>query len=460
MSDQILVSFQGEGSGVEDLTWGQIGLWQSIEGSGDSRTLGGVNELPPGTAVGDVAETLRFVMSRHQALRSRLLFEPDGTPRQVCASSGEIALEIVDASDADPAEVAEEVKERYQRKHFDYENEWPVRMAVVRRRGVPTHIVAVYLHLAIDATGMTVLLQDIGSRDRRTGDAAPVTAMQPLEQARRQRSAAAQRQCAASLRHLEHVLRTVPASRFGEPRPGREPEFRMIRYRSPATLLAARAIGARESVTIAPVLLASFAVALARFTGSNPVLALVMVNNRFRPGFADTVSAVAQITPLMVDVADLTVTEAIGRAAQSALNAYKNAYYDPYRQDEVLERVERERGEQIDLSCYYNDRRLQLADQRSDPVPTPQEIRDALGRGTEHWEDDVEMPRAKLYLHVDDPPGAVDFVLSVDTRFFSPADMQALVRGMESVAVEAALDPSATTAVRSGSTTPACSSHI
>jgi hypothetical protein len=58
------------------------------------------------------------------------------------------------------------------------------------------------------------------------------------------------------------------------------------------------------------------------------------------------------------------------------------------------------------------------------------------------------MSTRKLYLNVDDPPGAIDFVMSVDNRYFSAEDAVAVVQGMEAVAVQAAVEPTAPTGVR------------
>src|SRR5205823_9987647 len=151
----------------------------------------------------------------------------------------------------------------------------------------------------------------------------------------------------------------------------------------------------------------------------NPVMALVTVSNRFRPGLAEAVSTVTSISPYLIDVADITVGEAVTRSARSVLHTYKNAYCNPYEQDEVVDRVTAERGEDLDLSCYHNDRRQQGREQ-SGPAPTLEQIRAALPLSTCEWvHDDPEMPKTKLYLYVDDPPGAVDFLLTVDCRYFS-----------------------------------------
>lgn len=445
-----MVRFEGEGSGVEPLTWGQIGLWQGVEANGKSPTMGGTMPIPPGLSVEDAAEMLRFITSRHQSLRTRLRLQGPGTPPlQVVETAGEVPLDIVDVGDGeDPAEVAAAVERGYQKKNFDYETEWPVRMAVIRQDGAITHAVVTYLHLSLDATGLEVLFADLAARDPQTGEAAaPVTAMQPLEQARSQRTPAAQRQNASSLRHLDTVLRAVSPLRFGEPRYPGEPTFEAVRYTSPATLLAIRSIAARDMVHTSPILLACFAVGLARVTANNPVLAMILVSNRFRPRFAESVSAVVQVSPFMIDVADISLREAVIRARSGVMATYKNAYYDPYEQDEVIDRIQADRGQEVDLDCFYNDRRNPDRDESADPIATPEEIRAALPLSTMSWPDEIGLPRRSLYLHVDDPDGAIEFNLSVDRRFFSRPDAESVARAFEAVAVESALDPSALTAI-------------
>ena len=96
----------------------------------------------------DVAAGLRFIMSRHQSLRTKLRFGPDGQTRQVVHACGEIALEVVDAGDGDPAEVAAAVAAGYKARKFDYEHEWPLRMAVITHRGAATHVAEMICHLA------------------------------------------------------------------------------------------------------------------------------------------------------------------------------------------------------------------------------------------------------------------------------------------------------------------------
>ncbi|HEX4722788.1 MAG TPA: condensation domain-containing protein [Pseudonocardiaceae bacterium] len=444
MVERILVPFDGDGSGVEDLTWGQIGLWQSTLDDGLSRTTGGITPLPPGTTVEALADTLRFTVSRHQSLRTRLVFDEDSEARQSCSASGELPLEIYDAVDREPAELATEVETLYQTTNFDYEHEWPIRTAGIRVGDHVVYMIATYHHLMIDADGMQALFADLAARDPETGaPAGPVTGIPPLEQARQQRTPAARRQSAASMRHLEKVFRTMSISRFGEPRKDGGPDCRQLRYRSPATHLAVRAAANKLGANTSAILLATFAVGLARFTGRSPVMAWLLVNNRFRTGFAESVSALVQMSPFLIDVTEATLAETINRAQGGAMRAYKNAYYDPYLQDETIARVVEERGGVIDRSCYYNDRRSAERDFTDEPVADAEQITAAVAQAELTWPNEPAMPQQKMYCHIDDVPGAIDFTISSDLRYFTEEEMVTIVRGMESVAIEIALDPAA-----------------
>ena len=449
---RILVPFHGAGEGVDELPWGQVALWHGMSLSGRSVTLPGVSPLPSNTTVEHMADLLGFMVGRHQALRTRLRFRDGGRPLQVCVTSGVVPLEVVDVADReDPAEVAEAVKARYRATVFDYEHEFPIRMAVIRRRGILTHMVAVYLHLALDAGGMAALLADIEARDPYTGAAAgPVTGMRPLEQAEHQRTPAARKKSVAAMAYLEQALRAMHPNQFGAPRYEGHGRV-MLRYRSPAAALAAQRIAAEQGTTTSSALLAVYAATIARFTGVGVVMTWLSVSNRFRPGFADTVSAVAQLSPFVIDVDGLSLGEVVARTRTCVLNAYKHAYFDPYEQDPVIDRVEADRGPFDHSSCFFLDRRRRK-DPTDGPVPTDNQIRALAGRGEHRWEHRPDMADRRLFLTVEDGPDAIDFVLVADTRFFSNTDMIALTTDLEHVAVRTAIEPKRPTGVGEQST--------
>jgi condensation domain-containing protein len=439
MTERVSVRFEGEGAGAGELSWGQREIWFAMQHQRSSLPVGGAFPLPAGTTVDGVAADLRFAVSRHQSLRTRLRFTADGGVQQVVAGSGEVGLEIVEAGGGDPAAVAHAVYRRYHDTPFSYESEWPIRWAVICQRGTATHLVSVVCHLAADGLGLMALAADLAARDPVTGRAAgPVTGMQPLEQARRQRGAAARRASDAALGHWAQLLRTIPARRFPGSGDKREPRYWQYLLDSPATSLAASAVAARTRVDTSVVLLAAFAVALSEITGSDPVVVRIVVSNRFRPGFADTVSPVNQTSLCVLQVAGVPFPEVVRRAWRAAIVAAKHAYYDPLRHRELLTRVGAERGEDVDISCLFNDRRV-VREQAAQP-PTMEEITAALTRSALAPGYQRGQPSDRLFLHINSGEDKAGYELNFDTHWVAPAAARACLRAIERVTVSAARD--------------------
>ncbi|NUR60312.1 MAG: condensation protein, partial [Catenulispora sp.] len=359
----IMVPFSGEGSGTEDLTWAQWGVWRAMQGFNSPFMVGGTMKLDAGTTLENVRQVLAFVVGRHESLRTRIRTDSEGRPMQVLAESGEVGLEVYDLDDGeDAAEQAEAIRARYEFEPFDIAQDWPVRMAVLRRDGVPDHFVAMYPHMVIDAFGFDALVGDLVHLDQETGAVlGPREGLQPREIARKQCTPAGARAGDASLRFWEHWLRRIPIRRFNGPHPEQDPRWWDATYDSRAAFIAVSAVSDRTGLGSGPVLLAAYAVAMARVTGVNPSVIRMVVSNRFRPGFSRSVSVVAQPGLCVIDVGDCSFDEAVLRAWQAQLATGKNSYYDPRRLAELREQVEKERGAALDLTCYFNDRRKALS---------------------------------------------------------------------------------------------------
>ncbi|KQV13279.1 MULTISPECIES: condensation domain-containing protein [unclassified Kitasatospora] len=438
-AERVTVHFAGDGAGTDELSWGMWEIWHAMVGQHSSLPIGGRAALPAGTTVADVAEELRYLMGRFPSMRTRLRFDATGRPTQELFASGSTALEVYEAGDADPEEVASLVEQRYRSTRFDYTEEWPVRMAVVRRDGLPTHLVSITHHLVTDAAGGVIMLRELQQRST-----APVTGLQQLEQAAWQRSPAGQRQNAQALRHWERVLRAIPARRFPVPTDPSTPRHWTAEFVSPALRLALPVIAERTGTDIRTVLLAVYAVALRRITGVGPVVVRPVVNNRFRSGLSDVVCMVAQAGISVLDIADGTFDEAVELTRRSAMTTYKHAYFHPEHLKELVGRISAERGEAVDVECFFNDRSLHPAPEEDGPPsgePLAQRLRKARADSVFQWVRRRDNALDALLLNFGDAPGGLVTEIQTDTRYFSPGDAEALAHGMEAVAVEAALDP-------------------
>ncbi len=444
-AERVAVDFEGPGAGVEELTWGQWSLWEAMTRHGSWMPLGGAKRLEAGVSVQDVAEELRYLVSRNPSMRTRLRFGPESAPRQELFGAGTVFLEVHDvAEDAEPDGTAAAVEAHYRHTPFDFADDWPVRMGVVRRHGELTHMVVVMCHLVTDAAGARVMLREVEARTT-----APPEGMQQLEQARWQRSEAGRRQGGRALRYHEKLLTALaPQNAPGASDP-RSPRYWTAEFRSRALRPAAGALARRTGATASTVLTALHAISLARVTGAHPVVMRPLVGNRFRPGLAEVVCMLTQPGLCVLDVADTTVDDAVGRVRRSVLSAYKYGYYDPRQLADLVDRVARERGPGFSVSCMFNDRRDESAAAPAAGPLTREQLRAARERSGFRWADRTDKPSERMFLTVEDEPDGILLRFAADTHHFPPALFEALLRGIENLAVRAALDPAATTGVTS-----------
>jgi hypothetical protein len=444
---RITVPFEGEGSGVGELTWGQFAAWRSMQVVEATEWAGGTMALPDGMTVREVINSLGFIMSRHQSLRTRLLAAGDGPPKQVLAASGAVTLEVY-ADDGDPERLADAIRARYEALPWDPYTDWPVRMAVVADAADPDRalwFVALYCHMVIDGYGFEALIADLDNLEPGTGrHLAPVAGVQPLDLAAAQQGGSALRQHNASLRYWERHLRTIEPRRFPVPLTPEPERWCEATLTSPATHLALAAVAGRTKVHTGTILLAAYAMMLGRLSGLPVGVFRIVVSNRFRPGFAESVSNLAQAGLAVIDTGGCDLDEAVTRTFKAQLTAGMYAYYHPRDLWALVERVGAERGAELDTGCYFNDRRRSAAQAPDLDVPAPERITAALPDTTLRWGPSSNEWDATCFLHVDAASDAVELTWRVDTVAVSPQMLESCLRGIESLVVGAALDPAGT----------------
>jgi hypothetical protein len=429
--DQIVIDFEGEGAGEGEFTWGQREWWTAMLQEDYWWPLGGIVDVSDGRSLDDLVDELRYRLCRYPALRTHVVSAANGRPRQIVSAAGSFALEVVEAGGYDPLGIAESLHERYTTTALDHAKEWPMRMGVVCRAGRPTHVVVLVGHIVIDAAGVGLL---VAQTEARMGT--PPRGLSALEQAAWQASPAGQRQNATALRYWEGVLRGLPPHRFRNPDGACSPRFWHGEFDSAYLSRAVQRISQRTGVEAPMVFLALFAVALHEVHGVNPVVVRPMVDNRFRPGLADSVCTVAQSAVCLLDVAGIPFDEVLRRTTRSALTAYKHAYVDPWDVEALIERVGAERGLELDTACFLNNRLRMMAS----PADC---VEDKPASSAFRWvRRDDKAPLDRLIMQIDDIPHGVRLTLHIDTAVVHPADGEAVPRRMAALAsAESGLGP-------------------
>jgi hypothetical protein len=122
------------------------------------------------------------------------------------------------------------------------------------------------------------------------------------------------------------------------------------------------------------------------------------------------------------------------------MTAYKHAYFDPEEMAALIAAVTAERAPDFNIGCYFNDRRVAYRDVTGGPMPQSSQISASLARTTFEWVRFQHNPVDRMFIHIDDVPETIRITLDIDTHFVSPADAETLLRGIETVALEAARD--------------------
>jgi condensation domain-containing protein len=450
--DQVALRFAGEAAGTGLLTWGQKAILQDMRDSGGQFSMAGMIELPPGSTVEDAALRVSQLMGRHAALRVRLGVDDAGRPCQEVAGSGRTSLDVLTVpDDAGPADVAgylADLLATWPLTRFDFHRDWPLRAAVVKRGDACLNLVWVLSHLVADGGAHLLLLEDLFS----AGTGGPPRP-QILDIARSEQERQLRQLSARAMPYWEAQLADIPARTFGEPVRPAQPageRYQQVRFTSPAAQLAVAAIARRTGTDVSRATLAVIATAIARVTGLTPLTIKVMVNNRFRPGLAEVIAPIAQNSVITVDVGDASVDEVVARVRGASMTAAMRAYYDPDDLSELTARLDARRGYPATVTCRVNDQRRMVMRGKAQPADgelSAEHVRQRLEETSLTWLGTKADGHEQVNILVENRSDALSLRLLWDAWSLSNGQVEALLRGVEEVAVAAAADPAAPTAV-------------
>jgi hypothetical protein len=456
--DRMIIRLAGAEAGSAPLTWGQKAILQDMQDNGDQFSMFGTVPVRDGGTVADVAARLSGLVLRHDALRTRLGMGPGDRLYQQVAGSGQIGLDILTIPDnadrVDTARYIDHLLATWPLTPFDFHSDWPLRMAVLTQRGVGRHLVWVLSHLVADGMANMLLLRELTQDEMASRAASEPRHPQILDVARSEQEPQLRQLSSRAMRYWESQLSHIPALTFGEPTHPRSHaghRYWQVSFRSSAAHLAILAIAKRTGTDVSRATLAIVATAIGRATGVCPLTINVMVSNRFRPGLADVLAPIAQNSVLTIDVSDASVDEVVARTRSASLTAGMRAYYDPDELKEVIGRSDAERGYPARVSCRFNDQRSMVkraAEDASLGDVTKEQVRQRLTETSLAWHAPLDGLHEQVSIVVlNRPPDVLSLYLKCDLWCLARGQVEALLRGVEEVAVEAAFDPATPTRV-------------
>lgn len=443
--DLLELPVSGGRSGRGPATWGQQAIWDAVSVLGEDAPRYNVSvgfPLEPAYPRAAVLAALARAAGHHEALRTRMVPGADGELTQVLDASGHIPVVVRRCAAEESAAVGEALLAELASRAFDCAEQWPLRIGLVEADGLVRHYAMVLSHTAADGGGLCRLARDVVMLlATGAGKAALPPATQPLDLAAYQVSERGRRRDAAARRHWRSRLGDGPRALFA-PRVPRDPRalFPNACLRSPALLRSVDHVAAARGVSGSSVLLAAATQQIGRLSGAPDVLLQVVVNNRFLPGMAQTVTTLAQEGLFHLRSVEQDFGALVGRVHAGALGTYRHASYDKRLLDRDIEELRGELPDLADHSCFFNDTREPALFRPPAPAGGPVPLSRAREQTTLTWP--VEFPpRHNLTFAMDvyDAPGAVELLMTADSALMPRADMEAFLRGIEDTVVTDAL---------------------
>ncbi|MFD4178033.1 condensation domain-containing protein [Streptomyces anulatus] len=425
------------------LMWGQRLLWNDSQWLGEKDHYFNMTvtvPVPPGRRLTEVLDALRHLVHRHEALRSRVVVNPAGEPLQEVLPSGAIDVLLAEAAPDTVDEVAGECRGELFGRSFRLADEWPVRPCVLSVRGEPARVTLVLSHVFADAGAAEVLAEELTEllAGAAVGELPGQPPAQPLDRAAHENSPAGRKLSAIALRRLDKQLRSIPQTMF--PGPVLDPDpyrFRRMEMRSPALTEALRRTAGRERASTSTVLLATLALVLATATGQRTAVFKTVLGNRAFPGLERLVGNALSNGVVPVEIEDVTFAALVSAVGRVTMGNLLRSQCDPTEREAVTAEVSRARGVHVDLSVFFNDTR-DITGGR-EPRMRPEADLDALSATTRtSWVGEWERQDAKFFFHTRSADDCDPVYAMVDTAFLPSASVDALLRGLERVAVRVA----------------------
>ncbi|MFC9431571.1 condensation domain-containing protein [Streptomyces sp. NPDC056987] len=349
------VTFHGNRSAVGSLTWGQKRFYQMyIDDGGEAYTsnIPAIYEVPIGQSVPQVLEAIQWMISQHEALRTKFRVNELGEPEQVVTAEGDFPVEIYRTGDNDPRQACLTVNRRHWRMCFGWD-EWPIRLAIVTSGGNPRYLSIVLSHLSADEWSKQVLLEKIdefftGHRRECSKE------FNPLDLVARQGSDSSQRRLSLSKEYWERQLQSYPNSWFPVRGSDTGPAAIQINAESRAITTATRILAARYSVSTTTPIVASFAALMALKTGRDRSGFGIYSTTRRAIEERRAIGNMYHWVALSVSFRGVPFRDMVRRTWASTLLAHKHSEFDWGQFPSMLHENQVATGYTPDLDCTVN----------------------------------------------------------------------------------------------------------
>jgi len=311
------------------LTFGQTSMWRGIADLPRDRwpelNLADVWPMPVPVEYGRVRDALAVMAIRHPALRTTYDFDDPQAPLQCLHPGGSLPVESLEI----PAEDMRQLVSALAAEPISLHKQYGWLAHVITRRKIATHIALVFHHMTVDGMGIQIFWDEFVRLLRNGSEPSVAESKYDLIQlAIDQRQASARQR--AEVRYWHDTLtKSSNALSSAADDSSSEVPVLLVRLRSRHSRAAASKLADQTRTSVASVLLAAYARAIAEVQGVQSIPMRILSANRYEKRWEQCVTSLNQWPPLHIDVGTESFSELAVRSHTASLLAYLHGMFDP-----------------------------------------------------------------------------------------------------------------------------------
>ncbi|MGA5898076.1 condensation domain-containing protein [Streptomyces venetus] len=341
--DTITIHFEGKRDAIAPLTWAQQ---RTSRGSRlKYRPFVHVQPVPPGKSLHEVSNAVKWAFEEFESLRTIFPLDADGNPYQKVEKVGSVEIAKVPARKPAETDIQDAIH-RLRAERFDITTEFGALFAIVTCADVPTHLICLVSHLAVDDQGCRALGAALdgyfsGERDR---PSTPLT--QPVDRARLEQSPKWQERSARSLEYWKSVLEKLPQ--------GGDRAAVMDSY---ALRAAVSVLSKKYAMSTSTVYLAAVSVVTGALLGRSKSSFMLPAANRLNQEERSFVGELVQFAPGVLESLNSPFEAIVSDAWRTSLKGYRSSRYDEQALQLMLTDLDEDRESKRAFDLSFNDMR-------------------------------------------------------------------------------------------------------
>jgi hypothetical protein len=312
--DKITIHFEGKRDAIAPLTWAQRRTWRGSRHK--YRPFVHIQPVPPGKSLHEVSNAAKWALEEFESLRTIFPLDANGDPYQKVEKAG--SAEIFKITTEEPTESdIQSTIHHLKGDRFDIATEFGALFAIVTCADVPTHLICLISHLAVDDQGCRALGVALDGYFSGECDRSSPPLMQPVDRAQLEQSTKWQERSARSLEYWKSVLEKLP-----------QDGGRSAVIDSYALRAAISVTSTKYALSASSVYLAAVSVVAGALIGRSKSSFMLPASNRLSEEERSFVGELVQFAPGVLESLDMPFEAIVKDAWKASLTGYRSSRYD------------------------------------------------------------------------------------------------------------------------------------